>query len=108
MVFSDLYVTRAFSIATINTIGLCAGVVELSEALDSRPGGTSNPSSNPVRNILLLFLFVRDEYKYFYLSGIPLNKICIIRREYKTKDLFRSEVATNLQLNWKFRPLFIK
>ena len=39
--------------------------------------------------------------------GIPLNKIFIIRREYKLEDVFKPEVATNLQLNRKFPPLFI-
>ena len=38
-----------------------------------------------------------------YSSGIPLNTIFIIHREYKLEDLLRPEVATNLQLNQKFR-----
>ena len=38
---------------------------------------------------------------------ILLNKIFIIRREYKPEDLLRPEVATNLQLNQKFWSLFI-
>ena len=42
---------------------------------------------------------IPDEYNYFYSSGIPLNNIFIIRRKYKPEDLFRQEVATNLQLN---------
>ena len=58
-----------------------AGVAELSEALDSRPRGASDSSSNPVRNILLLFVFIPDEQNYFYSSGIQLNKICIMRRK---------------------------
>ena len=49
--------------------------------------------------IFWFFLFVLDEQNYFYSSEIPLNKIVIIRREYKPEDLFRPEVATNLQLN---------
>ena len=40
---------------------MCTGVAELSEALDSRPGGVIDPSSNPISNILLLFVFVSDE-----------------------------------------------
>ena len=83
---------------------MSAGVAELLEALNSRPGGASDPRSNPVRNNLLLSLFVPDD-NYFYSSGIPLNKIFIIRSEYKPEDLFRQEVATNLQLNRKFWPL---
>ena len=67
-------------------------------ALDSRPGGATDPSSNPIRNILLLFLFVLDDYNYFYLSRIPLKKIDNIRREYKPEDVFRPKVATYLQL----------
>ena len=55
----------------------------------------------------------------FYFYSSPTNKIIFIRREtllikifiirrkYKPEDLFRPEVATNLQLNRKFRPLFI-
>ena len=40
---------------------MCAGVVELSEALDSRLGGAADPRSNHVRNILLLFFIDPDE-----------------------------------------------
>ena len=40
---------------------MCAGVAELLEALDSRPGDASDQSLNHVRYILLLFLFVPDE-----------------------------------------------
>ena len=86
---------------------MCAGVAELSERwtvdLEVRPMQVRTPSEN----ILLLFLFVSDEYNYFYSSGIPFNKMFIIRQEYKSEDLYRPEVATNLQLNRKFRPLFI-
>ena len=39
---------------------MCAGVAELPE-LDSRPGGATDASSNPVSNILLFFLFFPDE-----------------------------------------------
>ena len=43
---------------------------------------------------------------YFYSS--PTNKIIFIRLEYKPKDLFRLEVATNLQLHQKFNCLLYK
>ena len=69
MFFSlDFYVMPAFSIPTINTIGLCVVVAELSE-LVSRPRGASDPSSSPIRNILVLFLRIPDESNYFYSSG---------------------------------------
>ena len=83
MFFFDFYVTPAFSIPTINTIGLCVVVAELSEALVSRPPGASDPSSKPIRNILVLFLSIPDEYNYFYSSGFPTNniKFIFIRRD---------------------------
>ena len=65
-------------------------------ALDSRPGGATDASSISVRNILLSFLFVYVEYNYFYLSGIPLNKMFIIRRDYKPE----------IYLNRKLWPIY--
>ena len=64
-------------------------------ALDSRPEDTTYANSNTVRNILL-FLFVSDEYNYFYSSGIPLNKIFIIRR-----NIYRK-----IYLDRKLRPIY--
>ena len=85
---------------------MCAGVAELSQhwtvALEVREIQVRTRQKH-----LLLFVFVPDEYNYLYSSGIPFNTIFIIRREYKPVDLFRPEVATNLQLNRKFRALFI-
>ena len=53
-------------------------------------------------------IFIRTRWlKLFYSSGIQLNNFYIIRREYQPKDVFGPEVATNLQLNRKFLPLFI-
>ena len=57
---------------------MCFVVAELSEALVSKPRGASDPSSSPIRNILVLFLTIPDEYNYFYSSGFPMNKIKII------------------------------
>ena len=54
---------------------------------------------NTVRNILLLFFIRSQRIKLFLFVGILLNKICIIHQKYKPEDLFRPEVATNLQLN---------
>ena len=61
-IFFHFYVTRAFSIPTISTIRLCVlSWTELSEALVSGHRGVSDPSLSPIRNILFLFLFVRNE-----------------------------------------------
>ena len=50
-------------------------VAGLSKALVSRPRGTSDPSSSPIRNILVLFLTIPDESNYFYSSVFVRNKI---------------------------------
>ena len=86
---------------------MCAAVAELLEALDGRHGGASDPSSNPSEIFCFYIYSCPMNTIIFIHQGIQLNKIVIIRREYKPEDLFRPEVATNLQLNQKFRPLFI-
>ena len=75
---------------------MCAGVAKLLEALDSRPGGASDPSSNPIRNILLLFLFV------------PTNKIIFIRRESRWIQflLFVGNINRKIYLDRKLQPIY--
>ena len=65
---------------------MCVVVAELSEALVSRPLGASNPSSSPMRNSLVLFLTIPDEYNYLY--SIPDEKIIIIFIRLTNKIIF--------------------
>ena len=83
---------------------MCSGVAELSEALDLDVRAIQVRTLSEIfcfyfysSRRIKLFLFVRNSVEYNF----------IIRREHKPEDLFRAEVATNLQLNRKFWPLFI-
>ena len=78
--------------SVLNTIDehhwiMCVVVAELSEALASRPRGASDPSSNPIRNILVLFLTISD-YNYVYSSGFPTNNDDLILLSRKRKYMF--------------------
>ena len=75
---------------------MCAGVAELSEVLDSRPGGVSDPSSNPSE----IFCY------YFYSS--PTNKIIFIRREscWIKCSLFIENINRKIYLDRKLRPIY--
>ena len=67
----DFYVTPAFSIRTINTIGLCVVGAELSEALVSRPRGASDPSSSPNQKYLGFIFDDSRRITLFLFVGIP-------------------------------------
>ena len=83
MFFFNFYVTRAFSIPTINTIELCVIMVELSEDLEVR----MIQVRDPITIILSLFLYVPNEYNYFYSSEFPTNNICNRRESRALKFL---------------------
>ena len=71
---------------------MCTGVVELSEALDSRPEASSNPSE--------IFCF------YFYSS--PTNKIIFIRRESRGIKflLFVGNINQKIYVDQKLRTIY--
>ena len=92
---------------------MCVVVAELSEALVSKLQGASDPSSSPIRYILILFLTIPDDYNYFHSSGFPTNKIkifCIRRGRFPTNTIIfirrdSRRIATNFNCTQKYEIL---
>ena len=79
---------------------MCTGVAELSEHW------TADLEVQPIQ-VRTFYFYSSPTIKIILIRRNPVEIIFIIRREYKPEDVFRLEVATNIQLNRKFPPLFI-